>query len=435
MHADVRTPDDEHPLRLHSRLCACAPPPALLLAPRRYSPLAALAILNYRTVRILYAPCGDQSEAITHADAVLAEVLPAYPGSAMFEYFNARMHRAKSDLPAATATLKSIDTSTLPELASLIAWEQGWLQMLQLDWAAAAIHFIEFRDKSKWSRCMAQYVIGCCHFEAGDYKLCSEAFQNLEEISLTGPRKKASDLEKWAIRRADAYYANEAAGKPGSERMVMPGFELAHIWNCYGQHPPALPDVVATLGGEKAVAAAGLGAGGDAATTVPTTAGECLLLLMRASAARHSKDYASCITFADRIVAAKEAGVFKKSDEARIYPFALTEKGLAKLSQGQPGAAKVEFLAAKRFKASTYDFKNRLSSWLKDCIQECGDAGPADDEEVDVDADAEQRRKMEAMEAEAGITLHGDSDDDDSGDEGSSGGGGGGGGVPKVVAL
>ena len=125
-----------------------------------YSPLAALAIVNYRTARILYAPCGDQTEAINHADAVLAEVLPAYPGSALFGYFNARMHRAKADLPAATVVLESIDTTTLPELKSLIAWELGWLQMLQLDWQAAAVHFQHFRDLSKWSRCMAQYVIG-----------------------------------------------------------------------------------------------------------------------------------------------------------------------------------------------------------------------------------------------------------------------------------
>jgi len=58
-------------------------------------------------------------------------------------------------------------------------------------------------------------MMGACHFQAGNYTATSAAFKDLEEIALNGPAKKASEIEKWAVRRADDYYAAEAAGKPG----------------------------------------------------------------------------------------------------------------------------------------------------------------------------------------------------------------------------
>lgn len=291
--------------------------------------------------------------------------------------------------------------------------------MLQLNWAQATVHFRAFKDKSTWSLCIAHYMLGACHFEAGNFKECEEAWENLEELSLLGPRKKASDMEKWACRRADGYFAAEKAGTPGRDRIVQPGYELMHIWNCFGQNPPALPKLAELLGES------------DAA---PTTDKECLQVMMRASVARYSGDYAKCIALADQVIALHKAGGLKGSDDIRVVPNCILERGLAKLAQGQPGAAKVDFLLAKRFKPSKYDFYNRTSSWLKDCIKECGDAGPADDE-ADKEAEEDQRKRIAEMEAEAGMTLIDDADSDD--EDGSSGSGGGS--KPatpaKVVAL
>jgi hypothetical protein len=67
----------------------------------------------------------SSTQAVEHADAVLAEVLPAYPESSTFGYFNARMLRGKKDLAGATAALLEIDCSTLPACVN-------WLTMFGL---------------------------------------------------------------------------------------------------------------------------------------------------------------------------------------------------------------------------------------------------------------------------------------------------------------
>jgi len=59
---------------------------------------------------------GDNAESLNHADTVLGEVLPQYPTSVMFMYYNARMMRGKNDLAGAIAELNRVDTSTLPAM-------------------------------------------------------------------------------------------------------------------------------------------------------------------------------------------------------------------------------------------------------------------------------------------------------------------------------
>lgn len=283
----------------------------------------------------------------------------------------------------------------------------GWVNMLQLEWDTAASHFNTFRVLSKWSRCFAQYLIGACKFEAGDYQAASAAFKDMEKAVLDGPSKTASDVEKWAMRRSEAYYAAEAAGVPGPDRMMMPGLELAHAWNCFSQMTKNA-ETVATV--QKQF--------GDAPPAQPTTPMGCLRLLLRASFARHAGKPADCIAIANLIDAASAQGVLKKSPEFGVVAFARWERGLAKLAMNQPGPAKVDFIMAKKIKIAKLAFSNRLSAWIKESITACGDAGPADDSAPEVDEEMEQ--KLAKMQQESGISLE-DDDDDDTHEDGAAG--------------
>ncbi|XP_046659988.1 tetratricopeptide repeat protein 39C-like [Homalodisca vitripennis] len=200
------------------------------------APLATLALLWYHTiVRPFFALDGSNVQAgIDTASQLIRESQPEFTNSALFLFFTGRIHRLKSEVPAALeAYLSAVEKSPQREVQLLCLHEVSWCYLIQLDWAKAYKSFMTLKIRSRWSKIFYTYLAAVC---AGASDKLSEAARLSREISESlqncgqpGAPSALTQLEDFICRRAALLSCTTSPPDPSYCRLL--AYEMLFLWN------------------------------------------------------------------------------------------------------------------------------------------------------------------------------------------------------------
>ncbi|XP_054285187.1 tetratricopeptide repeat protein 39C-like isoform X2 [Macrosteles quadrilineatus] len=195
------------------------------------APLATLALLWYHTiVRPFLALDGTNVQAgLETAEILITESQPEFSNSALFIFFTGRIHRLKSNIPAALeAYLSAVDKSPQREVQLLCLHEVSWCYLIQLEWGKAYQSFMMLKRRSRWSKIFYTYLAAVC---AGANEQPQESSSLAGEIVefLDESTTSRTQLEDFIGRRASMLASPSSPVSPAYCRLL--AYEMLFLWN------------------------------------------------------------------------------------------------------------------------------------------------------------------------------------------------------------
>ncbi|RUS32174.1 hypothetical protein BC938DRAFT_476107 [Jimgerdemannia flammicorona] len=207
---------------------------------------ADMALLVYHTVISSMVPCADASPQF--AAQILAHNLHLYPRSAFFLYFSARLRQARRHIPQAVESYETAIAiqADWKQLHHICYWELGLCHMVSAEYTEALRAYVILCKESNWSKAVYTYQRAICAYVVAmgiEEERKEEKEKTMKEVEgLMGkvpgllqkiagksiPIEVSMGVGKWKFvaRKARKFLAQ-------SNRLLLPGLELLHVWNCY----------------------------------------------------------------------------------------------------------------------------------------------------------------------------------------------------------
>lgn len=193
--------------------------------------LCVMTILAYNLI-VTYAISHNDGD-LALCDKILTEQLRLYPKGVWFLFFKGRYELMKANLNEAekwyVESWKSQDV--WPQFHHLCFWELMWTHSLKQNWRESWKYAGYLLAESKWSRTIYSYQKASLMLMLGNC-LSRDEKNEIETLMREAPEYKqriagkSLPLEKFAIRRAERYFAQK-------KKLCLPAVELMYIWNFF----------------------------------------------------------------------------------------------------------------------------------------------------------------------------------------------------------